>query len=447
MSIFKKYLETLVETPEDVVKPKVQNTFTSEIVEETEKVIENKKQPPPVNKDIKSDIDALIKKMLPNAGKLEEESLDAYNSQLEQKPNNPLNKIEEQITPKPTSNVLDTLRKQPADNLKIEQPKGLAGVEYEVYDPTKIHFMKELPRYEMSHKDHSSIIIAKECFLKYFFSSVVCLVPAEEVNIFYPWGTAYHIFRQVLSELYGYGDKEPKTYNDELAKTAFKEASQQGMKYWIENGEEQKPGSKFDWFTSDRLYKSFRKALEHWVAERKKGQIKVIAVEQFFVIQLFDGRFVQGRIDEAILYNNELWGRDFKTTMKPEQWFTMSLKPNNQIKTYTFGNGKLAGRKAKGLFIQAMYNAKSTKKEDKGPDVFEKMVEVSDYELEQWEKEQAHWNKLLQICRDEDVWPMTEKNCQYCEYQLVCVKSTEASKLYTLQNKYKLKLRNPAHVD
>lgn len=448
---FKNYLAGLVESKEDVVEVKVENTFVGEVVEEERgksiaEVSESK------TKDTNKEINDLIQRMLPQF-KQEEEVLDrvnkkedsielgtVYPSRIVQ--SNPLHK--ESYIPKSNS-ILDTLKKQPTD--KLPETTGLPGVEYEVYDPPKIKFMPSLPRHELKSKDHSSLIVAKKCLREYFYANVVNLVPAEETNIFYPWGTAYHIFRQRLSELYGYGKNEPTPYDQTKAKEAFKLASKEATAYWMENGEDQKAGSKFDWFTTARLYQSFVKSFEHWVAERKKGQIKVLAVEQYFSIELPDGEYTSGRIDEAILYNGELWGRDYKTTMKPEEWFAKGMSPNNQVKTYTYGNAKLAGRSARGIIIQAMYNAKSTKKEDKGPLVYEKIIECSDYELNQWEKEQVHWNKILKLCREEDIWPQSEVNCQYCNYQYVCLKSTEASMVHALENKYKIKLRDPARVD
>lgn len=270
--------------------------------------------------------------------------------------------------------VSDLLRKK---ETKIEEQITPTGVEYEDYSIYEVIFMKQFPRFELKHKDHSGIIVAKECLRKYFFREVICVIPAEETNIFYPWGTAYHIFRQRLTENYGYGPNEPKRFDAELANSAFKKASREAIEYWVKNGQDQKPGTRYDWFTTERLHKSFRVAFEHWVLEKKKGQIKVLAVEQFFTIQLADGRFVQGRIDEAIEINDiDLWGRDYKTTSQNEEWFVKGLNPNNQVKTYTFGNGALAGKKAKGIIIQAMYNDKSTKTADKGPEVYEKLIEL-----------------------------------------------------------------------
>jgi hypothetical protein len=92
-----------------------------------------------------------------------------------------------------------------------------------------------------------------------------------------------------------------------------------------------------------------------------------------------------------------------------------------------------------------MYNAKSTKAGDKGPLVYEKLVEVTDYELAQWELEQGQWNDILALCREKDIWPQSEVNCSWCDYQPVCTKPTEASMIYVLENKYRKRLRDPAN--
>lgn len=329
------------------------------------------------------------------------------------------------------------------DKPKVEKKEdpGLPGVEYEEH--LNISFMKSFTRHEMKHKHHSGLIIAKRCLREYFYSQVINRVIAEDTNIFFPWGTACHLYKQRLNELYGYGDETPLKFDNEKAKNAHKEAARVATEYWLKNGQDQKADSKYDWFTSERLYRSLVKLYEFWVTERKLGKIKILAVEQFFNVELSDGSFREGIIDEAVEYNGELWGRDLKTTSKPEEWFIRQFTPNNQVRQYSFGNSKLAGRPVRGLIIQGLYNAKSTKKGDKGPDVFEKLVEVTDYELQQWEREQVVWNQILDLCREKDIWPQSEVSCSWCDYYQVCIKPSEAAMVYTLENKYVKKLRDP----
>lgn len=409
------------------------------------KIEEEVKQDDLKDKVVKADIRHLL---LKEAGIVREDDKVVATPEKQE----PEQKIETQTRPIQTStqakSILDLLKKQ--EIKQVEKLKTPTGVEYEEYDPKNVRFMRQFDRYELKHKDHSGLIVAKDCFRKYFYKEVICLVPKEDNSIFYPWGSAYHIFRQKLTEYYGYGENEPKIYDPTKARESFKKAAREGTEYWMKNGEDQKPDTKYDWYTTERLYKSFVTAFESWVDERKKGLVKIVAVEQYFVVQLPDRRFVQGRVDETLEVQKEekeLWGRDFKTTSKPEDWFARALAPNNQVRTYTYGNSKLAGRKAKGLIIQALYNGKTTKQGDKGPSVYEKLIEVTDYELKQWELEQTVWNEFLEVCRERDVWPQSETGCPWCDYQRVCVKGSEASMMYVLETKYERKLRNPAHID
>lgn len=326
---------------------------------------------------------------------------------------------------------------------KITQQVGLPNVEYEEHNP---RFMKSLPRFELKYKDHSGIIIAKACLRKYFYSEILNLIPKDKVNIYFPWGSAYHIFRQRLSELYGFGENEPRQFDEGKAKKAFAKANIEGLKYWMQHGKDQKPDSKLDWFTVDRLNKSFLIAFRYWADERKKNQVKVLEVEQYFNLKLKDGNYIQGRIDEFILKMDKFWVRDFKTTSKPEVWYEKTLQPNNQIKTYTWGGSELSKKRASGGVLQVLFNGKSTKKEEKGPDVFEKIADITEYELEQWEDEQVHWNSILADCREKDSWPMSEVGCAWCEYQKVCIKGTEASQVYQIEQNFTRRLRNPQNV-
>lgn len=351
-------------------------------------------------------------------------------------------KIQKQLNIKENA-IYEKLKKK---EHKPTQVDGLSGVEYERHD--NIRFMKALPRHELLYKDSSSIIVAKKCIREYFYRYVLNRKPGLSNKIFLPWGTAYHLFRKVLSEEYGYGDNTPPKHDHEKAKEAFKKAARAGTTYWHKHGEDQKPDSKYDWYTTERLYSSFIKAFEHWTLERKQGKVKVLAIEQYFVVQLSDGRFIQGRIDEIVEVNGELWGRDFKTTSKDESFFERELSPNNQVRTYTFSNKELSNRPVRGLIIQALYNAKSTSKGDKGPSVYEKPIEVTEYELSQWEKEQILWNEFLDLCRTDDVWPQSEgRHCGFCDYHQVCKRPTEASMVHCLETKYVHELWNPAKTD
>lgn len=348
---------------------------------------------------------------------------------------------------KAKESLADRLQKQVNPTAIIKPPSSriiTIEPEFEIHENPR--FMKDIRRVELKHKDHSGMFIAKRCLREYFYVEVLGMVLPENVNVYLPWGTAYHLFKQRLNEEYGYGDKTPKVYDPDKAMNAFKIASFEGLKYWDKYGLEQKPGTELDWFTKQRFIASMMKGYEHWVGERRRGLIKIIAIEQFFIVQLSDGRFVQGRIDEVVQWLGDYWIRDTKTTSKDRKFFQRILKPNNQVRTYTFGGTKLRDGPVKGTIFSVMYNGKTTKQGDKGPEVFEEPVECDKDELKQWEKEQVHWNNELQRCREEDVWPQSEVNCSYCKYHQVCQQTTEGAQMYVLQTKYVQRVRNPAVV-
>lgn len=352
-------------------------------------------------------------------------------------------KIEQQVPTKlpvyPSTTVAE--EKIEAQLTKSTQvPPGL-DVEFEVHNP---RFMKSLPRYEPKIKDHSSIIEAKKCLLRYFFRVVLGYVPKDTINVYFPWGTAYHIFRNRLTELYGYGDNEPKVFDEEKAKKAYAKAAAEALMYWNTHGEEQKPDSPINWFTSQRLASSLLEAFKHWTLERKQGKIKVLATEQLVCVQLPDGSYTNGKVDEVVEFQGEVWGRDYKTTSKSRDFFKRGLVPNDQFKRYTYKLGKLTGRTVRGLIIQVLYNSRTTKTGDKGPEIYEEYVEVTKAELERWEQDSIVWNKILDVCRETDTWPASEVNCAWCPYHRVCQKPTEAAMEYELRSKYKISLWNPA---
>lgn len=349
----------------------------------------------------------------------------------------PISKLEEQTTvkDKPSTYVVPS-------KLKENIPTGR---ELETY-PNGLKFMAKFPRYEPKSKDHTSLIESKKCLRRYFYRIVLGKVPEANEVIYFPWGSAYHLFRQRLTELYGYGEEEPKVYDSDRAKRSYVKASVEGISYWKKHGKDQKAGTELDWFTTDRLATSFMKAFEFWINERRQGKIKVLATEQVFNVQLKDGSFTNGRADEIILWLGNVWGRDHKTTSKDEKYFERFLDPNDQFRRYTFAEGKLSGKMISGIVVQCLYNAKSTKAGPKGPDVYEKVVDVTADQINMWEHEQTVWNKILQVCRDNDTWPMMETQCAYCPYNQVCVKPTEAAQMYQLDQKFITKVWDPSQV-
>jgi PD-(D/E)XK nuclease superfamily protein len=321
-------------------------------------------------------------------------------------------------------------------------------VENEIYTDVKKVFMKEFDRYEPVHKDHTAIIHAKECLRLYFYVLVLGRIPKEEA-IWFPWGSAYHKYRQVLETQFGIGDKLPRDtegkfkWNEERdlprAILAHAQASIAGLKYWKDHGEDQDSTSKFNFMTSQRLQASFKVAFEWWKDEKRKGKIEVIAIEQPFNIEMPDGSIRSGTADQIVKWDGDVWGRDFKTTTKDRMFYERTLSPNDQFTGYTYAEGILASTRVKGQLIEVLYNAKGTKSGDKGPEIIDHTTTRTQWQIEDWVRGHEFWVKILDQARAEDNYPMSEKTCSFCNFHEVCNARTESEATYLLKTKYNLR--------
>ena len=305
-------------------------------------------------------------------------------------------------------------------------------VTMEIHEDVPKLFMKKFPRYEPVSKDHTQIITGKTCYRKYFYQIVLGRVSKEEA-IYFAWGSAYHKFREVLEIAYGVGSYRPVVFDGNKAIDAFTAAVNEGTAYWYKRGSDQVVGSKFEWMTGARLLASFNVAFEHWAREKKQGRIEVLATEQLFNVPVSAGQRTSGRADQIVRWNGKLWGRDFKTTSKDEAFFTRMIEPNDQFTRYTYAEGLLTGEPIQGQIIEAMYNAKSTKKQKKGPEIFTVLASRTPYQIERWRTEEVFWRGLLDKCREEDMYPMVEVSCPFCPYHSVCTKPSEEGMMAQLE--------------
>ncbi len=275
-------------------------------------------------------------------------------------------------------------------------------------------FMKKYDRHEPLIKDHTAIIAAKTCFRKFFYQIVIGKIPKDDA-IYFSWGSAYHKFREVL----------------ELTKDPT-HAIAEGLKVWFsKQGADPPVGHKFEFMTRARLLKSFIVATKHWELEKKQKRIEVVAVEQTFNIQLPDGTFNGGRADQIIRIQGQLWGRDFKTTSKEGKFYQRTLEPNDQFTRYTYSEGQLAGERIHGQIVEVLYNSAKS-----GPEITPYITARSEYQINQWEKEAIFFNKMLDLCREEDIWPMEEVGCPFCPYHSVCKMPSEAGMMAKLDAEY-----------
>lgn len=281
--------------------------------------------------------------------------------------------------------------------------------------------MEKFPRYEPVTQDHSSTIVFKNCPRKYFYRMVLGRVSRTELyKPVFEFGTAYHKFRETLESEY---------IKEKLMDKAFSVA----LIPLLEYKNDCDPNFKFAYLTRERLIKTCKMAYERWCEEKRLDRITVIDVEQAFNCQLGNeyGIIIGGRFDQIVKWNNKIWIRDFKTTSKEEKWYDKQLDPNDQATRYIYGGGKLHGSRIEGIIFDVVYNTKTV-----GPKFFQKLITKTSYQLAQWELEQKFINKLLVSCRSEDVWPMMEHGCSFCDYSNVCKSPNEASMMSKLENDY-----------
>lgn len=313
----------------------------------------------------------------------------------------------------------------------------------EIIDTSKYKMFKNLPRFE-EYADSSARKIANDCLRKYFFRVILGRVaPVSKYETVFNFGSAYHKFREVL--------EIEHTFNGKSRAEALTLALKAIEKMPLKKGE-----GKYEFYTRERLHESCAKAFAWWCSEKDKGVFEVISVEQPFNIQLPNGTFIYGRADQIVKWNGKLWGRDFKTTSKELKWFEATLDPNDQPIRYIFAESKLHygadaidnGKQVQGIIFEVLQNTADSKTKKGHHGVISNVtVQKNSYQLKEWLKEQIFFDKILSMCREEDIWPMQTHNCSFCDYHSVCKKPSEASMEYELKANYKISPWNPTHVD
>ena len=288
----------------------------------------------------------------------------------------------------------------------------------EIYKPSLRNFLPSLERTEPILVDHTALYAAKQCLRKYFYFIVLGRVPKLTAPYFI-FGSAYHKFREVL-----------ETTNEPSPITV---ALPVAVKYFTDRigSVDLVPGSKYDYMTAERLVECCEVAYEHWQKEKQDGLIEVISSEQSFNVQLFDGSFRSGRADQILRWNGDIWGRDFKTSSQPPSFYSRNLDPNDQFIGYTLGESKLVGQRVKGQLIEVLFNQKG-----KDPEIQTFPVQYSNWQLTNYEKECVQWNKILTMCREEDLYPMSHSGCWQCSYKELCKRGSEDQLLWMLENEF-----------
>lgn len=297
----------------------------------------------------------------------------------------------------------------------------------ETITPPKQTFMARFERYEPASRDHTAIIAAKECFRLYFYKIVLGFAEKTTPQYF-KWGTAYHKFREILEREY----QKDKNYDNP---EHFQAALDAALKSFGPN--DPPAGSRFDFQTQARLQISCVAAFKDWKKEKKAGKIEVLGIEMPFEVYLSDGRARRGgKADQFIRFLSKPAGRDWKTSSQNPYYYERSIDPNDQFTGYMFGLSGLAQEFVSMLLVDVLFNKKATKSDTGGPTIRQYMVTKTPWQMEKWEEEQILFEKLLNQCREEDIWPQEEKNCKYCAFHSVCKKGTEAAQMSQLESEF-----------
>lgn len=283
-----------------------------------------------------------------------------------------------------------------------------------------------LPRFIPKTNDHSSMKLAKECFRKYFYRIILGRTPPKsKYQVIFDFGSAYHKFREVLELSYMEGKSRTECLG--LAVQSISEMP-------LTPGE-----GKYEFYTRQRLLETCMMSYNEWCREKDNKRIEVIAVEQPFNIQMPNGTYISGRADQIIKWNGKIWGRDFKTTSKMQMYFDATLDPNDQAIRYIYMESKLTfgadainnGRFIEGIIFEVVQNMKTVP-----PKMYKTIISKNRYQLLQWEKEQMLFDRILQLCHEEDTWPMCESACSFCDYSRVCKTPSEAGQENILKNNF-----------
>ena len=312
---------------------------------------------------------------------------------------------------------------------EVEKPqdnKTTDNKTFKTIEPIKVEFMTKYKRYEPAARDSTAIKSAKECFRKYFFSTVLAFrVSKGGTPIYFPYGSGYHKFREVL-------EKEYQKYNNPLdCDKCLKPAWEEAEKLWP--GDPQLGSNKWDYLTKKYLLVSCVTGFNWWKQEKIKGTYEVLATEQSFEVVLPNGKTSGGRADQIIRWNGRPWGRDFKTTGTTPEWYERTLDPTDQFFRYTHGESGLLGEAVEGQIIEVLFHRKATKNHQGTPFIKSYLVSHTPAQIARWEKEQVVIERQIDICREEDVWPACETFCGRCQFHNVCKAGTERGMMSKLE--------------
>lgn len=239
------------------------------------------------------------------------------------------------------------------------------------------------------------------------------------------FGVAYHRFREILEKAYlrwvADSDTEISEVEDELFAVAWSAALQ------AEDGFEDPPvENRKSYLNTERLRTSCEDAFENWKREKSGGDIEVLFPERAFELELPNGELYIGKMDQVILWNDDVWVRDFKTTSRMGRTYADNFDPNNQFTGYVWAAQQLSGRKVQGVMVETLYNNKSNVA------VFKQFLTTrTPGEIEEWVEETMYEIETARRYEEDGIFPKRTTACSDyggCFFRDACSKSNWRSR-------------------
>jgi CRISPR/Cas system-associated exonuclease Cas4 (RecB family) len=304
----------------------------------------------------------------------------------------------------------------------------------ELHKDVPIKTFTKFERFERVVPDNSALSEYKKCPRRYFFRYVLGYT-TKTLQPYFPFGTAYHKFRELL-EQYRNENLKKDMSNDMATVLASPPALDGAIKcYEAEIKGKELASGKYDFLDLKRLKESCLHVFNHWRKEKLLGTIKVLSSEQAFSIQLKNGMFIGGRFDEIIENNGKVMGRDFKTSTIQAAYYKKGLVPNPQFLLYTKAQTVLHGKDTEGQIVEVLFNMKTTK-----PSLQPFPVRPTKQQLSEWEDGTIYYLEQINNSREKDFYPMNESACWACPFHEVCSMPSETSQTSILKSRFKHEL-------
>lgn len=285
---------------------------------------------------------------------------------------------------------------------------------------------KSFPRVEPIAIDSSALKQYQTCPRSYFFRYVLgytSVVPA----IYFTWGSAIHAFYEEAENTY----EEFKNVDLSIGL-----GIQKAMSVWGKTKDAPADDKKWSHMTKANLANVLRHVALEWKKEKESGILTVTHSEMPFTLQLENGVWISGKMDALVILGGRYWVRDFKTTAKNWVWYKKDISPSDQFARYTKAARMLTGQNVQGVIVDVIIKQAN----EKPPQFERETVSYTREELEDWERSQLYWDKVLRIAREEDHYPMVERACAFCQFRDVCTSRGESAQVYMLKAKYKFEV-------